>query len=431
MRQFIYIRISKYFRIIHIKGAVTTVSKTIVVEQLRNVPLPEQRIEIVERKGLGHPDHMCDAIMDRISVKLSQEYLKKAGVILHHNIDKALLAAGEVEHAFGGGRVIKPMLLVIGDRATKFYEAEVIPIDEIAVQTAKDWLKDNFRFIDPEKHMKYQIELKEGSEGLKDIFQRKEGILGANDTSAAVGYAPLTLTELTVLRLEHFLNSRQFKHEFPETGEDVKVMGLRNDQSLQLTVAMPFIDFYIESEEQYFRKKQEVLEKINTFVTQEIENSSLYSAKVEFDTLDERGRGIPGLYLTTLGTSAESGDSGQVGRGNRTNGLITLNRPVSSEAAAGKNPVSHVGKIYSILSHKLASEIYKDFQDEIEEAYVWLLSKIGQPINAPELAAAQLIMKKGKEISSISEQVNELIESSFQKIDQLCNDLALGKYPIA
>ena len=410
-------------------------NKAIVVEQLKNIPLPQQRIEIVERKGLGHPDNVCDAIMDRISVRLSQEYLKKFGVILHHNIDKALLAAGEVEHEFSGGHVIKPKRLIIGDRATKFYGDEVIPIDDIAIQTAKDWLKANFRFVDPEKHVEYQIELKEGSEELKDIFQKKDGLLVANDTSAAVGYAPLTFTEKIVKRLEGYLNSRQFKNQFPETGEDVKIMGHRIGQgngltNLHLTVAMPFIDFYIDSEDTYFRKKNEVLETIETFVTHEIVEDQI-SIKVAYNTLDREKSDISGLYLTTLGTSAESGDSGQVGRGNRANGLITLNRPVSSEAAAGKNPVSHVGKIYSLLSHKIANEIYKSFTDEIEEAYVWLLSKIGHPIDMPELAAAQVIMKKGKEISSISEQVNELIESSFQKIDELCNDLALGRYPVA
>lgn len=405
-------------------------NKAIVVEQLKNIPLPQQRIEIVERKGLGHPDNMCDAIMDRISVKLSQEYIQKTGAILHHNIDKALLAAGEVEHAFGGGHVLKPMRLIIGDRATKFYGEEVIPVDDIAIQTAKNWLKANFRFIDPDKHMEYQIELKEGSEELKDIFQKKEGVLEANDTSAAVGYAPLTYTEKTVLSLERYLNSRQFKSQFPETGEDVKIMGHRNGSKLHLTVAMPLFDLYIDSEETYFRKKRETLETIETFVTHEIVEDAP-TIEITYNTLDREGKGISGLYLTTLGTSAESADSGQVGRGNRTNGLITLNRPVSSEAAAGKNPVSHVGKIYSLLSHKIANEIYTSFKDEIEEAYVWLLSKIGSPIDMPELAAAQVIMKKGKEISSISEQVNELIKSSFQKIDELCNDLALGRYPVA
>ena len=70
--------------------------RNIVVEDLKQTPLEKQRIEIVERKGLGHPDYICDAVMDHISIRLSKEYLEKAGSILHHNVDKSLLAAGDL-----------------------------------------------------------------------------------------------------------------------------------------------------------------------------------------------------------------------------------------------------------------------------------------------------------------------------------------------
>lgn len=90
----------------------------IVVETFKGGSVIDQRVEIVERKGTGHPDFMCDALMETISVALSREYKRTFGTILHHNIDKGLLAAGKTEIAFGGGRLIKPMELIIGDRAT-------------------------------------------------------------------------------------------------------------------------------------------------------------------------------------------------------------------------------------------------------------------------------------------------------------------------
>ena len=77
--------------------------------------------------------------------------------------------------------------------------------------------------------MKYQVELKPGSAALTDIFKRKGEILGANDTSAAVGYAPLTPTENIVLETERFINSKSFKKKFPESGEDVKIMAFRTN----------------------------------------------------------------------------------------------------------------------------------------------------------------------------------------------------------
>ncbi|MEM7825696.1 MAG: methionine adenosyltransferase, partial [Candidatus Aenigmatarchaeota archaeon] len=236
--------------------------RNIVIEELKQTPMGEQKIEIVERKGLGHPDYICDSIMNQISIELSKEYIKRFGAILHHNIDKALLAAGEVENKFGGGKIKKPMLLVIGDRASYFVGNEEIPVDEIAISTAKSWFKNNLRFVDPEEHVRYQVELKQVSSALASIFSKRKEVLGANDTSATVGYSPLSRTEKIVFDTERYLNSKEFKKEFPESGEDVKVMGIRNEDSLDLTIALAFVDRFIDSEETYFKRKEEIKNKI-------------------------------------------------------------------------------------------------------------------------------------------------------------------------
>ncbi|UCE96617.1 MAG: S-adenosylmethionine synthetase, partial [Candidatus Bathyarchaeota archaeon] len=228
--------------------------RNIIVDHSKRPPIAQQRVEIVERKGLGHPDSMCDAIMDSVSVTLCKEYLKKVGSILHHNADKSLLVAGDVEPNFGGGTVKEPMLLIMGDRATKEAKGISIPVENLALQAAKDWVKNNLRFVDPEKHIRYQVELKPGSPELVDIFERKGKVLGANDTSAAVGYAPMTRLERAVLETEKYANSRLFKKKFPESGEDVKVMGLRKNNDLSLTVSMAFVDQYVQDESDYFRK---------------------------------------------------------------------------------------------------------------------------------------------------------------------------------
>ena len=400
--------------------------RNIVVEDLKQTPLEKQRIEIVERKGLGHPDYMCDAVMDQISVRLSKEYIEKAGTILHHNVDKSLLVAGEIESRFGGGSVKQPMLFVFGDRAASEVNGEKIDVEEIAVNTAKEWFKANMRFVDPEKHVKYQVELKPGSVGLVDIFKRTGKVLGANDTSAAVGYAPLTRTEKIVLGTEQFLNSQEFKQRFPESGEDIKVMGFRNNNNLNLTVSMALVDRFIHSEEDYFEKKEKMLEETNEFVSA---NTSFDIVNVELNTLDVRGRGIGGMYLTVLGTSADSGDSGEVGRGNRVNGLISLNRPLCSEAAAGKNPVSHVGKIYNALTFKIAQHVY-DEVPELEEVYIWLLSKIGNSIDKPTIAAAQVILKGNNSIKKVRTEIGAVLDYELGNINKFCMELARGKIPI-
>jgi len=145
--------------------------------------------------------------------------------------------------------------------------------------------------------------------------------------------------------------------------------------------------------------------------------------------LDERGRGTSGVYLTVLGTSADGADSGQVGRGNRVNGVIPLNRPVCSEAAAGKNPVSHVGKIYNLLTHRIAEDIYKQV-DSVVEVYVWLLSKIGQPIDQPMVAVAQIITEESCTVKDVERRVREIIEFELDNIEDFCMELASGKISV-
>ena len=408
--------------------------RNIAIEELKATEIYRQKVEVVERKGMGHPDYICDAIMEQISVNLSQKYLETFGTILHHNIDKGMLIAGEVEGKFGGGRVVSPMRLIFGDRAT--FEANGIEIDVpgLAINTAKEWFSDNLRFVDPES-LYYQVELKRGSAELTDIFTRGGEILGANDTSAAVGYAPLSPTERLVFECERYLNSRKFKKQYPESGEDIKVMGLRHRENMHLTVAMPLVDVFVESEEDYFKKKIELHEQIEEFAAGfaekergEFEACMCLKPTASLNTLDIPGRGMKGIYTTVTGTSAEDADSGQVGRGNRVNGIIPLNRPVSSEAAAGKNPVSHIGKIYNLLSHRIAARIYMEVP-EVSEVYVWLLSEIGSPIDQPQIATAQLIMKKGN-LSDVEKEAAEIVENELENIHAFSMELAAGKCPI-
>ena len=400
--------------------------RNIIVAQLEQAPLEEQKIEVVERKGLGHPDTICDCIMNEVSVNLCKEYLARVGAILHHNIDKSLLAAGEVATQFGGGEVKKPMKLIFGDRATFKANDLEIPVEEIAIKTAKDWFKKNLRFVNPDEHVTYQVEIQPGSSALTDIFKRGGKVLEANDTSAAVGWAPLTKTERTVITTENYLNSKPFKKRFPETGEDIKVMGLRKNNEMELIISVAFIDRFIESEKQYFERKNEVLEDIKQFVNQE---STFKKVSVQLNTLDKVGRGIGGVYLTVLGTSADGADSGQVGRGNRVNGLISLNRPQCSEVAAGKNPVSHVGKIYNLLTFRVANEIHRQVP-ETEEVYVWMLSKIGCPIDQPTVAAVQIITKPNVTFNKMMKAAEEVVDYELENIGNFCMDLALGKMPI-
>ncbi|KRT76262.1 MAG: S-adenosylmethionine synthetase, S-adenosylmethionine synthetase [Armatimonadetes bacterium CSP1-3] len=394
------------------------------VEFFSGKPVSEHEVEIVERKGVGHPDSICDAIMERVSIALSKEYLQRFGAILHHNIDKALLVAGAADVAFGGGRVTEPMRLIFGDRATAVVNGEHVPVGDIAVATARVWFRENLRFVDPEQDVIYDVQIKPGSPELVDIFKRD--MPGANDTSAAVGYAPLTQTEEIVRRVEQLMNSRTFKEDFPEAGEDIKIMGFRHGQELNLTAAVAFVDRFLDGEAAYFRRKQEMHDAVHDFV---LRHTTFDGVTLDINTLDQPGRGLGGVYLTVTGTSAESGDSGQIGRGNKVNGVISLNRPMGTEAAAGKNPVSHVGKIYTIMTHQVAARIYEEVPG-VREVYVWMLSQIGAPIDRPKIAAAQIIPARGARKSVLRRRTLEILERELANINFLTRELAEGRYPV-
>lgn len=397
----------------------------IAVELLPSPPGETQRFEVVERKGIGHPDTICDAIMENVSLALCREYEAAFGRVLHFNVDKCLLAAGVTAPRVGGGRVLAPMRLIYGDRAAAECGGKRIDVGAVAESAAQQWIRAHLRFVDPERHIVFQSELKEGSPELAGLFDRTS--LGANDTSAAVGCAPLTETEQLVLRCEQELNSPSFKQRFPEAGEDVKVMGYRRDRELGLTVAVAFVDRFVPDAATYCARKQEITAALTETLTRGLR--TLDRVKITLNTLDDPARGDAGLYLTVLGTSAEGGDSGQVGRGNKVNGLISLNRPIGTEAVAGKNPVSHVGKIYTLLAHRLAAEIHGRVPG-IREVYVWFGSQIGAPLEQPALAYAQVLLEPGCALGDVQPAVAAIIADGLTNLPAFTGQLIRGAWPV-
>jgi S-adenosylmethionine synthetase len=138
---------------------------------------------------------------------------------------------------------------------------------------------------------------------------------------------------------------------------------------------------------------------------------------------------MAGVYLSVLGTSAEDADSGEVGRGNQVNGLIALNRPRGSEAAAGKNPISHVGKIYNVLAHLLANKLHTHIP-ALQGVVVWLCSRIGAPIDQPQTISVQVHLQPGVTLADVSTSIRELVLSELAGMSLFCQELAEGRYPI-
>lgn len=388
--------------------------RNIIVEELVRTPVEMQKVELVERKGIGHPDSIADGIAEAISRALSREYIKRYGIILHHNTDQVEVVGGRAYPRFGGGEVIKPIYILLSGRAVEFVDKEMFPVHEVAIRAAKEYLRKAVRHLDVEKHVVIDSRIGQGSVDLVGVFNKvKENPIPlANDTSFGVGYAPLSETEKIVLETEKLLNSEKFKKEWPAVGEDIKVMGLRKDDEIDLTIAAAIVDSEVQNPQEYIEVKEGIYNAVKELVSQYTNRR----VNIYVNTADDPKKDI--YYITVTGTSAEAGDDGSVGRGNRVNGLITPNRHMSMEAAAGKNPVSHVGKIYNILANLIANDIAEQIEG-VQEVYVRILSQIGKPIDEPLVASIQAIPKPGYKVEQFERQAYEIADEWLANITKI------------
>lgn len=397
----------------------------IVITPMTFKPVYELDAEIVERKGIGHPDTICDYLAENLSRELCKWYISEYGAIMHHNVDKALLVGGVARAEFGGGEVIEPIEIYLVGRAILEKGSKRLDAHELAVESAKRWLRENIRNLDVERHVKIHTKIKPGSKDLVELFERfqKKGEVPlANDTSFGVGYAPLDSLERAVFEAESFLNSSDMKKEHPEIGEDIKVMGVRIRDRYRLTIALAFVGKYIKNIEDYFQKKEAILKKVK----ERVEGIVGKEVEVFINTADSKEENS--VYITVTGTSAEQGDDGQVGRGNRVNGLITPYRPMSLEAAAGKNPVSHIGKIYNRVANLIAQRVVKEIE-EVEESYCYIVSQIGKPINEPQVLDVSVRTKK--DIKAIEEVVRKIAQEELDRMPEVWKGFVEGLYPVA
>lgn len=378
-------------------------------------------LEIVERKGLGHPDTICDAVAEAFSRALSRFYLERFGRILHHNVDKALLCGGVARPAFGGGELLEPIEIHLAGRATREYRGVRIPVEDIARESASEWLRRNLLHLDADAHVRIVPHIRPTSPDLSDLFDRVKGAdaLLANDTSFGVGFAPLDPLEHTVLAIARDLNARKTRAEHPFVGEDIKVMGARLGVNIDVTIACALVGRHVANLDEYWARKGVIGERARQIAEPALAGTSGAAVNITVNAAD--GTTAESVYLTATGLSAESGDDGQVGRGNRVNGLITPYRPMSLEAAAGKNPVTHVGKLYNVMAHRVAHAIVEQIP-EVQEAYCYLLSRIGHPITDPLIFDIQVRLVEPGRLDDLTPLVTEAARNAFSGIDSVWRD---------
>lgn len=351
-------------------------------------------VEFCEHKGIGHPDSLCDGVAEAVSRALCRAYLKDYGRIQHYNVDKALLIGGQSAPKFGGGRILTPLRLIVCGRATP---VPGIDLTALVVASAKEYLASVLRcstdiFV-------IESAVRAGSPNLTQVVGSAVAKPRANDTSFGCGFAPPSRLEQVVLRAAATLCSPAFRRQFPAAGDDYKVMGARVDDVIDLTIAIAIVDRWVRDITHYFEIKRDIISALGEGVGS--------VARIELNALDDPlSISESGVYLTVSGLSAEHGDDGQVGRGNRANGLITPQRTMSLEATAGKNSAAHVGKLYNLLAFDIAAAIVRE-HPEVRDASVQLLSTIGRWADEPAVVAISL---------STEQSVSAELEASARRI---------------
>ena len=376
--------------------------------------------EFVERKGLGHPDTTCDAIAEAVSRALSTAYLARFGRILHHNVDKVLLVAGSSAPRFGGGQVLEPIRVVLAGRATAQAGGEAIDVHGIALGAARDCIRARFRFLDPLRHVAFECRIREGSADLRALFARGRGVPLANDSSAGAGFAPFSPLERLVAGCERVLNAPGTRPH-PGCGEDVKVCATRVGAATRLAIACAGVAPLLDGPGAYRDAMDAVARVARDLAAGEpalaLEEASVNAADAPLDGA---------FYLTVTGTSAEAGDDGATGRGNRASGLVAPCRPACMEAASGKNPTNHTGKLYALAAQELAEELAAQV-DGVAAAECLLASRIGAPIDAPALFHLRVALREGAALGDVARAIDARAEAARARLPGLWRRIVAGE----
>ncbi|MED1060306.1 methionine adenosyltransferase [Bacillus mycoides] len=373
--------------------------------------------ELVERKGIGHPDTICDAIAERCSQNYSLYFHRKYKRIAHHWFDKVMLIGGESNIDFGVAKIIKPYKIIVAGKCAKKFNNEEVPLMDIFKMSCKEVLENCLTGFDIEKHLiiidetvDHQGAGRKSSryrpESIKDLAKIDSSNLVSNDCNLLSSHYPLTKIENIVLDIEHYINGKQFKKIFPQTGWDVKVVGLRNKLEYELLINIPILAAYVKNLDEY----KSVIADVEKHLALYLEETYKENIRLNINPQDKTNN----PYLTVLGSAADTGDVGVVGRGNRINGIITPMQSMSIEAPAGKNPLDHTGKIYGLLTKQLAQLIAERTGTQVE-LHIYTFKEA--PMKQPAKVIVNIINGSVNDLEA--QEIKTIINEGFNNIDDV------------
>lgn len=377
-------------------------------------PTDEQPFEVVERKGIGHPDTLADGVAETVSIEYSRYCLKEFGAVLHHHFDKTVIMGGQAKIDFGIGEMIKPIRLVINGRVSSIFGDKKIDYQEIQKKAAKEYLKKALPHLDVNKY----VEIKSFStsyskspvwyrpRSLDDLLEFKTPFI--NDSSAIVSFWPLSSTEKLVLEMEKYFYDENKNPKFNYIGHDIKILAIRTFKNINLTLCVPFISSKTYDRNFYLEKLdfiQSQLKKIVQNLLRDKFNISISLNTGDFNLLG-KSKERSGYYFSASGSALDYGEEGVVGRGNRSRGVISCLRPNSTDAIHGKNPSFHVGKVYAYFGDQISKAIAKEMGCECT---IILATQNKRPIGSPQKIIIYTSEKRSEK------KIRKIIEKELSK----------------
>lgn len=338
--------------------------------------------EIVERKGIGHPDTLADGIAELASIRYAEYCLAHVGAVLHHNLDKVAVFGGRVRFGDRDGHYERPVRIVFGGRAASSFAGEPIPVADILTAAAHEQLRLALPGYD-RTLIEVQIQTTDTSKfpywfaprGLDDLPERTR--VRSNDTAYLVGVAPRTRAEIVALLTEGWLANQ------PWSGSDIKVLVARQRHRMEVTACVPAMAGLVESTGQ-FRDLLVAAEKSLSLLIADLPAGPGEECVVDVrcntkEAASDLDEPVSRHYFAVSGSAVDYGEDGLVGRGNARHGLISPGYAAGNEVTYGKNPVYHVGKVGAWLADRAAAALHA----QVGPCRVGLAWRIGTAYDDP------------------------------------------------
>jgi S-adenosylmethionine synthetase len=378
-----------------------------------HMPLPhELPVEVVERKGVGHPDTLADGIAELASIRYSRHCLDIAGAVLHHNLDKVAVLGGRAVFTNTDGVYDRPLRVVFGGRISATFAGRALPVREILQQAAVDYLQAALPGFD-RVTLEIRHETTDSSKfprwfaprSLADLPERPTAF--SSDTAYLVGSAPRTATEIVVLLAEAWFR----RHGW--AGSDIKALAVRDGATWTVTVCIPALAGRLSSSAEFDDAVTAVAAELAAVLRQRLPGR----VTVVCNTRGSRAGPLSGQYFTLSGSAVDYGEDGLVGRGNARTGVISGAHLAGNEATFGKNPAYHVGKVGGWLADEAARAVAAEFGP----CRIALLWRNGAPYDKP----ASMEITAGSHVPARATE--DLVRMTLSRTDWMENLLA-GRY---